>query len=173
MIGRVFRLVRTPLTLLVLLGVLCYGAYWGYNNIIAPVPAAPPEPCVNQTVAKGKLLSSQVTVSIFNGGSKRGLAGDVGRLMRDRDFTVQRTTNTNEKIQKTVIVGAGTKNPEVLLVKAFFKDAEVRADKRADHTVDILVGNKYAGFNKKAPTSYAVKTDTVCLPPSASTPAGS
>lgn len=173
MIGRVFRLVRTPLTLLVLLGVLCYGAYWGYNNIIAPVPAAPPEPCVNQTVTKGKLLSSQVTVSIFNGGSKRGLAGDVGRLMRDRDFTVQRMTNTNENIQKTVIVGAGTKNPEVLLVKAFFKDAEVRSDKRADHTVDILVGDKYAGFNKKAPTSYAVKTSTVCLPPSAATPAGS
>ena len=29
MIGRVFRIVRTPLTLLILLGVLCYGAWWG------------------------------------------------------------------------------------------------------------------------------------------------
>ena len=26
----------------------------------------------------------------------------------------------------------------------------VRADKRADHSVDVLVGNKYGGFNKNA-----------------------
>ena len=29
MIGRVFRIVRTPITLLILLGVLLYGAWWG------------------------------------------------------------------------------------------------------------------------------------------------
>jgi hypothetical protein len=37
-IGRVFRIVRTPITLLLLLGVLMWGAWWGYNNILAPVP---------------------------------------------------------------------------------------------------------------------------------------
>jgi hypothetical protein len=166
-IGRVFRLVRTPLTLLALLAVLCYGAWWGYSNVLRPVPALPPEPCVNQTVPKGQLLSSQVVVSVYNGGTKKGLAGDVGRMLRERQFKVQRTTNTNEKIQKTVIVGAGAKNPEVLLVKGFFKDAQVRADKRPDHTVDVLVGNRYAGFNKNAATSLAVRTKTVCLPPTA------
>ena len=41
MIGRVFRIVRTPITLLILLGVLLYGAWWGYRNIIQPVPKAP------------------------------------------------------------------------------------------------------------------------------------
>lgn len=168
MIGRVFRLVRTPLTLLVLLAVLCYGAWWGYSNVLKAAPAAPPPACVNQKVPKGQLRSDKVVVSVYNGGSKRGLAGDVGRLLRDRKFNVQRTGNTNEKIQRTVIVGAGTKNPEVLLVKAFFKDSQVRADKRPDATVDVLVGNKYAGFNKKAATSLAVGKETVCLPPTVS-----
>ena len=46
----------------------------------------------------------------------------------------------------------------MLLVKAFFKDADVRADKRVDHSVDVLVGNNYGGFNKKAKTTYAVKS---------------
>src|SRR5215203_664753 len=96
------------------------------------------------------LKSSQVTVKVFNGGSKRGLAGDVGRALRDRGFNVIRTTNTAEKISKTVIVGADPKNPEVLLVKGFFKGAVVKGDKRVDHTVDVLVGNKYGGFNKGA-----------------------
>src|SRR5215213_10850381 len=52
--------------------------------------------------------------SAFASGSKRGLAGDVGRALRDRGFNVIRTTNTAEKISKTVIVGADPKNPEVL-----------------------------------------------------------
>jgi hypothetical protein len=49
-------------------------------------------------------------------------------------------------------------------VKTFFKGATARGDKRADHSVDILVGSKYGGFNPKAKTSFAVKATTVCLP---------
>jgi hypothetical protein len=163
-IGRIFRIVRTPITLLLLLGVLCYAAWWGYTNVLRPIPAPPVQPCVDQSVNKGQLKSSQVTVKVYNGGNKRGLAGDVGRSLRERGFNVIRTANTAEKISKTVIVGADSKNPEVLLVKGFFKDAVVKGDKRADHSVDVLVGNKYGGFNKNAKRTYAVKTSTVCLP---------
>ena len=171
MLGRIFRAVRTPFTLLVLLGVLCYGAWWGWSNVIREVPPAPPAPCVEQELPKNQLKSSQVTVSVFNGGDKRGLAGDVGRSLRERGFKVQTTSNTLQKVQKTVIVGAGTKNPEVLPVKRFFKDAEVKADKRVDGSVDVLVGNRYGGFNKKAKTTYTVKAATACLPaPPSSSP---
>jgi len=171
LIGRIFRIVRTPITLMILLGVLMWGAWWGYTNVIRPVPEAAPEPCVNQTLAKGQLKSSQVTVRVYNGGDRVGLAADVARSLRSKGFVVSRTTDTNEKIQKTVIVGAGAKNPEVLFVKTFFKDAVVRADKRTDRSVDILVGNKYAGFDKTGKTTYEVKAKTVCLParPSATT----
>ena len=164
MLGRILRAIRTPLTLLVLLAVLCYGAWWGWTNVIRQVPPTPPVPCVTQKVPKGQLRSNQVTVSVFNGGDKRGLAGDVARSLRERGFKVQQTTNTGEKVQKTVIVGASAKNPEVVLVKAFFKDAVVKADKRPDHSVDVLVGNDYGGFNKKAKTTYTVKSATACLP---------
>ena len=164
MIGRIFRIVRTPITLLLLLGVLCYAAWWGYTNVLRPIPPAPAQPCVDQSLTKGQLKSSQVTVKVYNGGSKRGLAGDVGRALRDRGFNVIRTTNTAEKISKTVIVGADAKNPEVLLVKGFFKDALVKGDKRVDRTVDVLVGNKYAGFNKGARQTYTVNAETLCLP---------
>jgi hypothetical protein len=174
-IGRIFRIVRTPITLLILLGVLLYGAWWGYRNIIQPVPKIPPPPCVEQTVAKGQLQASQVTVKVYNGGDRRGLAGDVGRSLRRKGFKVTLTTNTYEKIQKTVVVGSGAKNPEVMFVKSFFKDAVVRADKRTDGSVDVLVGNKYGGFNNNARDTYVVKTKTVCLPsqtPSPTPPLG-
>lgn len=164
MIGRVFRIVRTPLTLLILLGVLCYGAWWGWTNVIAQVPPLPPEPCVEQSLPNAQLQSTRVTVNVYNGGDRRGLAGDVGRSLREKGFRVQKTANTGENIAQTVIVGSGAKNPEVLLVKGFFKKSVVRVDKRTDGTVDVLVGDKYGGFNKKAPTAIKVETATACLP---------
>jgi hypothetical protein len=164
LIGRIFRVVRTPVTLLVLFGVLLYGAWWGYNNIIKPIPPLPPVPCVDQTVPKGQLKASQVVVKVYNGGDRKGLAADVGRSLRTKGFRVILTTNTVEKIQKTVIVGADVNNPEVLFVKSFFKEATVRSDRRVDRTVDVLVGNKYGGFNKNAEDTYRVETTTVCLP---------
>ena len=59
----------------------------------------------------------------------------------------------------------------MLFVKTFFKDAVVRTDKRSDGSVDVLVGNKYGGFNKNAKATYVVKTRTVCLPSQAQTTA--
>ncbi len=52
----------------------------------------------------------------------------------------------------------------MLFVKSFFKEADVRSDRRVDRTVDVLVGNKYRGFNKDAKTTYQVEANTVCLP---------
>ena len=168
MIGRILRTIRTPVTLLILLGILIYAAYWGYANVIRPVPPRPPTPCVEQSLAQRQLKSSQVFVKVFNGGDSKGLAADVGRAMRSKGFRVTATTNTIEKIDETVIVGAGAKNPEVLMVKSFFKGATVRVDGRPDHSVDVLVGNRYGGFNKKAKTTMTVASDTLCLPAEAS-----
>lgn len=168
MIGRVFRMVRTPITLLILLGILSYGAWWGWSNVLAPIPPAAPEPCVSQKIPEGVLTTEQVTINVFNGGDKKGLAGDVARAMRNRDFTVRQTDNTLEKVTATVIVGAAVDNPEVLLVKSFFKKAKVRADDRNDGTVDVLVGTKYGGFNKKAKREIRVESKSVCLPPGTS-----
>lgn len=171
MIGRVFRVIRTPLTLLILLGILCYGAWWGYQNIIKPAPAIPPTPCVPTKVTDKALRSSQVTVQVFNGGSKKGLAGDVTQQLRTAKFNTLAAQNTDTKVTKTVIVGNGAKNPEVLLVKSFFKGATVKADGRPNRTVDVMVGDSYSGFNSKAKTSIAVSTSTVCLPSQSATPA--
>jgi hypothetical protein len=170
LIGRIFRVARTPVTLLILFGMLLYGAWWGYHNIIKPIPPLPPTPCVEQSVPGGQLKTNQVVVKVYNGGDRKGLAADVGRSLRSEGFRVILTTNTVEKIQKTVIVGAAENNPEVLFVKSFFNESVVRSDKRADHTVDVLVGNKYGGFNNNAKTTYRVDTTTLCLPSQSPSP---
>lgn len=172
MIGRVFRAVRTPLTLLVLLGILGYGAWWGWTNIWKPLPPPAAEPCVPTKVTKGQLKSSQVTVRVFNGGARTGQAGDIARTLRSKNFTVVKVDDTKTKVTQTVILGANSKNPEVALVKGFFKGATVKADNRADRSVDVLVGSKYRGMNTKAKTTRAVTSQTVCLPAQASASPG-
>ncbi|MGI3781169.1 MAG: LytR C-terminal domain-containing protein, partial [Janthinobacterium lividum] len=121
MIGRILRVVRTPVTLVILLAALVYAAYWGYTNVIAPVPPPPPTPCVQQALPKRQLATKQVYVKVFNGGNSRGLAANVGRALRGKGFKVTATSNTIVKVDKTVIVGAGERDPEVLLTKSFFK----------------------------------------------------
>lgn len=169
----VWRMVRTPLTLIALLAVLAFGAMWGYERVTAPIPPRPPEPCVEQAIRDGRLQSSQVTVRIFNGGGERGLAGDVAARLRDRGFEVSRVANTEEAIGPTVIVGQAPENPEVKLVLAYFPGATVRPDpNRTDRAVEVLVGAEFGEVNATAPQTIAVEGTTVCLPAVSSAGAG-
>lgn len=164
MVGRVFRIIRTPITLLILLAILGYGAWWGWKNIIAPPQTTPAPPCVPTKVTNKSLKTSQVTVRVYNGGDKKGLASDITRDLRAKGFNVLDPANTDQKISTTVIVGNAATNPEVKLVKTYFFGAKIKADGRSDHTVDVLVGNTAVRFNTHGKASYPVKTTTVCLP---------
>lgn len=166
---RYVRMFGTPITLLVLLGILFFGARWGYKNVITPAPPAPLIPCTQQSVGKA-LTPQHVSVKIFNGGTKVGLATTVATKMKAAGFKVVKTGNTEVEVSSTQIIGADVNNPEVKLVAGFFKGAEVKADGRADHSVEVLVGNKDTGWNEKAPAAIAVDTPTVCLPAPIATP---
>lgn len=171
--GRLWRQWRTPVTLILMVGLLGFGAWYGYTRVVAPPPEPEPTACVPQKVSKGEVASSQITVKVFNGGKKRGLAGDVGIALRGRDFKVTTITNTDRAIDETIIVGASEDNPEVELVAKFFKKAKIESDGRSDRSVDVLVGDKYAGFNKKAKKSVKVEEETVCLPAQDASPGAS
>lgn len=168
--GRLWRQWRTPVTLIVMVGLLAFGAYYGYSRVVAPPPEPKATPCVAQKVSKGEVTTAQVTVKVFNGGKKRGLAGDVSVALRGKNFKVSTTSNTDRAIDETIIVGASKDNPEVKLVAQFFKKSKIEADGRSDRSVDVLVGDEYAGFNKKAKKSVKVEEETVCLPATEESP---
>ncbi|MDO5287963.1 MAG: LytR C-terminal domain-containing protein [Actinomycetia bacterium] len=161
----VIRMARTPVTLLVLLLVLGYGAWWGYQRVVAPFTPPPPQACVSQNLTV--LKSNQVTVRVLNGGGVRGFGSEVGKVLRSRGFNVKGIGNTDEKITvPVIIVGAAQENPEVQLVASQFQQVEFRVDQRPDHSVDVLLGPKVgdvmpgAGFK----TEIAVPSGTACLP---------
>lgn len=169
---RVARLVSTPLTLLLLLTILYFGARWGYRNVTAPPPAVPVASCSPQQV--GSILSStKITVNIYNGSRTQGLASNVSRTMKARGFIVDVVDNTDEKVVATTVVGVSKDDPAVRLVAAQLVGAEIREDGITDGVVDILVGSQFAGYTK-TPSPWQIEvTDAPCLPPVTQTPAPS
>ena len=164
MIGRVFRIVRTPLTLLVLLGVLAYGAWWGYTNVLKPLPPPAADPCVEQKVTKGQLTPVRSPSASTTGANAAGWPVTSGEPYASVASSCSGPPTPARRSGSPSIIGAAAKNPEVLLVSGFFRGAVIKADKRKDRSVDVLVGDRYGGFNKNAKASISVKTPTVCLP---------
>ncbi len=157
------RAILTPIILILLLLLLLGSAYWGFKEVTRPAPTPTPEPCVDQKVGKA-LTPKMVQVRVQNGGYTTGLALRVSAKLRKQGFKVSRPSNTDERVKQTIIVGASKDSPEVKLVAGYFKAAVIRADQRVDHSVDVLVGSDYAGFNKKAPKQVPVPGGTACLP---------
>lgn len=163
---RVLKALVTPVTLLALLAVLLYGAWWGYKSFTAEPPAPEPTPCVTQSATV--LKSADVSVRVLNGGFTSGLAGKVSANLKAKGFKILRVGNTDERIKATVIVGKDAESPEVKLLTALFPKSEARPDGRVDGTVDVLVGSEFAGIDDKAPVEIAVPGGSVCLPASPS-----
>lgn len=159
---RSWRRWATPITLLLLLGLLGWGLWWGWQQMMRPVEAPGPAPCVTQSASV--LNSSQVTVQVFNGGQTAGLAGQVTEQLKNKGFITKSPSNTSEAVGGTVIVGQSVDAPAVQLVAGFFPGAEARADGRTDGSVDVLVGDAFGGFNDAAPAEIGVPGGTVCVP---------
>lgn len=168
-----WRTVRTPVILLVLVALVVLGALWAWREVLKPPPAALPDPCVTQPVSDGMLRSQQVTVEVQNSGSKRGLAGQVATALEEQGFVVDDVGNADDvRAQDVAVLGVAVDTPEVKLVAAQFPNAEVRAEPQrlADHRVLVVLGDEFAGMQEDAAAAIEVDTDKVCLPalPSAS-----
>ena len=165
---KTFRLIATPVILLALLGVLIWGATWGWKELTAPFPTPTPTPCVVKPLTT--LQPKNVRVNVMNGGFTTGLATREATRLKNAGFKVLKTTNTDEAVRGTVIRGNGTQNPEMLaMVASYYKDATIENDGRIDGTIDILLGTDFQGEGEKPQKKVKVASGEVCVPaPSAS-----
>lgn len=164
---KLWRTVRTPVILLLLVGLVVLGARWAWREVLEPPAVTLPDPCVAQPVTDGKLLSEQVTVEVQNSGSKRGLAGQVATALEEQRFVVADVGNADDiQARDVAVVGAAVDAPEVKLVAAQFPNAEVRAEPQrlADHRVLVVLGDEFVGMAEGAAAAIEVDTDEVCLP---------
>lgn len=165
---KIVRVLRTPVTLILLLCVLGYGAKWGYDKTTEKIPERAAEPCTPYKL-NGQLTPNLVRARVLNGGERGGLAKSSALILRAYGFNVIKINNTEEKVTNTVIVGNSADDPEVRLMQLFFKDATTRGDGRVDHVVDVLLGDDSQTISNPKVKTVDVNGE-VCLAPGVEVP---
>lgn len=169
------REITTAVTLLVLCGLLVAGAVIGWQKLFtdlpdAPTPVAEPSPsCSSEGVQKGDLLrSSQVVTSVFNAGSRSGLAGETLDALTKRGFERGEVGNAPDDVDvRRVQVWASRRNDAEarLVALQFGKRTKVKVSKLdLGPGVDVVVGNKFRGLEKAKRSIKVQKPQQVCAP---------
>lgn len=168
---------RTPITLLVLVGILLGAAYYGWHTVISPAteattqtPTRTPEPtCVKQKeFHKGQeIKATDIVVNVFNAGTISGLAGDALQALHQRGFRLGIAANPPSKVtaSNVTILTNSPQSPEVKLVAGqFIGKVLVRKGPNLAPGMDIVIGQDFKGIADKAPTTLRLKHDvTTCL----------
>jgi hypothetical protein len=167
---------RTPVTLLVLLGVVVGAGWYGWTQVQEPLEnpfGGSSDDCVTRTFEEGaRLRASQVVVNVYNAGSRDALASTTMDALVRRGFRRGVATNAPRRVtvEDIAVVDGDPASAAARLLRAQFR-GRVPLQRRPDLTrtgLDVIVGNAYAGLRPRAPRSVTVRDDTdVCLPPKA------
>jgi hypothetical protein len=151
----------TATTMVVLLLILLVGAFIGWRALSAPFPGSGDSTSsVNQQCVKGLkrgqvVHSDEVTVSVYNAGTRSGLAGTTLQQLLSRDFIPGDVGNAPGNLSGVhfVRVLSPTKtDPAARLVARQFG---LHTAVQVSHTdlgpgVEVIVGDRFVGL-KKAP----------------------
>ena len=167
------RHLTTALTMLVLAAILVLGVVIGAKTLFAPLPGStasvePTPSCTDTTVKKGqRIRASQVQVSVYNGGSRSGLADETMKQLTKRGFTAGSVGNAPDEKVRRVQVRTTEKNDMAakLVARQFGRGTKVRVTvKDLGPGIDVVVGNKFNKLAKARRMLVARTSSTVCVP---------
>ena len=169
------RQVTTAVTMLALCGILVIGAVLGWKSLSADLPgtggsSAEPSPsCATQTVHVGqRIRSSDVQVSVFNGGTRSGLAEKTLKALARRGFTkgVIGNAPSDARVRRAQVWSTEQHDASARLVaRQFGKKVKVRfSDTDLGPGVDVIVGDGYRKLAKAKRSIRAHNSQQVCAP---------
>jgi hypothetical protein len=156
----------SALTLTVLLAMLVAAAYVGWRSLTAPLPtdgstdAATPT-CTSQLERGDVVQSGEVTVSVYNAGTRSGLAGETRDALVDRGFIAGDVGNAPgdlADVEGALVLAPSANDPAARLVaRQLGRDVEVRpSDDQLGPGVEVVVGDSFDGL-VKAPVQLRAK----------------
>ncbi|GGF48919.1 hypothetical protein GCM10011519_23660 [Marmoricola endophyticus] len=138
-------------------------AVFGWQRLTAPLPGAAETaqaPCqVYKT--KKKVVRKEVTVSVYNGTRKSGLADDTMAVFERRNFVVGAVGNAPDDaadIQGVQVRTTVDDDPRAELVaEQFTPKAQIETVGEAlGPGIDVILGPDFTKLKKKAPTTYVL-----------------
>jgi hypothetical protein len=154
----VSRRVISAVTMVVLLGLLVVGAYVGWRAVSAPfdeeqsTTATEPSHRCNANVSRGDVVRpDEVTVSVFNAGTRSGLAGQTMAELEARGFIPGDLGNAPDALQDVRfvrILAPSKRDPTARLVALQFGPQTFiqPVKKNLGRGVDVIVGNDFVGL---------------------------
>lgn len=175
------REITSAVTMLVLIGLLVVAAVWGWRSLFAALPddglaAEEPAPtCTTELVDAGeRIRSDQVRVSVFNAGSRSGLAGQTLDALVERGFLPGDIGNAPDdlEVRRVQVWSTVEGDPRARLVaRQFGTSVKVRfSDEDLGPGVDVVVGDRFRTL-AKAPRGLKVRSaQEICVPVESSEP---
>lgn len=164
--------VRTALTMATLGVLLLVAAAWGFSALTAPFPGKVDLPtCVATEVEKGeKIFPDQVVVSVFNAGTREGLAGLTMKQLNDIGFVEGESGNAPARAKVSrAEVWAAPRNPAAALVaRQFGRDTPVVKGRPLGPGVVVVVGDRFRTLVKAPKKIVADRASSICSPPAPS-----
>jgi LytR cell envelope-related transcriptional attenuator len=141
----------SAITLVVLLLVLVVAALVGWRALTAPLPADEPATtasCAEQLRRGDVVRGSDVTVSVFNAGTRSGLASQTQQQLSGRGFLAGEVGNAPgalADVRGALVLAPSADDPAARLVaRQLGRDVEVRAtDDDLGPGVDVVVGDSF------------------------------
>lgn len=159
--------------MLVLIGILVAGAWIGTQSLFAPLPgeetAESTPDCATKALRRGQRISTrQVVVSVFNAGTRAGLADETMGVLANRGFDKGSVGNApaGSRVKVAQIWTTRRKDAAARLVALQFGPAIKVKIKRVDlgPGVDVVVGNDFRKLAAAKRTIVVRNRQTACLP---------
>jgi hypothetical protein len=137
-----------------------------------PIVKDPQATCVDQEITAGtKVRPADVLVSVYNGGTRSGVASKTMSALQIRGFAAGKTDNDRSSNVRRVAVFGDPSNPAVQLVAAQFgseaRISEGRGPTDGDSNelgVVVVVGDDFDRLGRKVGSITAEDDTTICSP---------
>lgn len=165
------RRLTTGITLVVLVIVLGGMAVYGVKSALAPLPggSSSKKPCSEaEKQVKDFLKRGEVQVSVFNAGSRSGLAGQTLDKLEAAGFKAGNAGNApgSAQVRRAVVWTTQPNDYSARLVAASLGRGTRIEVTETDlgPGIDVLVGNKFRGLDRKAPQQVRLpKPISTCI----------
>ena len=158
-----------------LLGLCLLAVLFGVQALTSDLPDDPivenPEAtCVEREVTAGtKVFPEDVLVSVYNAGTRGGVASKIMSTLQIRGFAAGKTDNERDVEVSRVQVWGSPANPAVQLVAAQFgADARITAGRVSQDSsevgVVVVIGDDFEKLAKKVSSVTAEEDATICSP---------
>jgi hypothetical protein len=133
-------------------------ALWGFNAFTAPFEdSASSDGSCDAPTAAHRVKRSDITVSVYNAGVRKGRAGATLDLLEEAGFKPGAIGNAPEgtRIRVAVVRTSKEVHPDATLVaRALGKQVQVVVvDDDLGPGIDVIIGDRFKQLNPNAPTS--------------------